>query len=500
MSEKIFNYLLKILDPESAKSLLKSYKLDLPLTIRTNTLKISSYELQQKLEMKGFKIEKIDFIPDAFTVIDEPVPISKTVEHFAGLFYIQSLSSMLPSLNLNPQPGEIILDIASAPGSKTTHIAQLMNNSGIIIANDVSFERLKVLAHQIERLGILNTAITQIDGNRFGNLLPEVFDRALVDVPCSALGIISKANEVLQWWNYEEVKRLSNKQAQLLSSAIKSVKPDGVIVYSTCTLTVEENEMVIDNILKKYPVEVEEIEYRRDDFEPGLTKYGEFVFEERLKKTIRIYPFKSNTEGFFIAKLRKTDSTFSKSPMFSDIHAGSATIEKLRFLSPDDREVKDALKFLSDEFGIDNEIWKNFTFHFKHDELWFCSIEWKKILTSDFAGIDRSFKHHLLSHIIQRVGLKLAKRVKNEQWKISTSALQILSPFVKKNIFELESEEDAKNFLNGATLKNLSLNFKAGTYIAVKYDGTTLGCGLVTKEGLKSQIPKGKRTVEIEVI
>ncbi|CUU01618.1 16S rRNA (cytosine1407-C5)-methyltransferase [Candidatus Kryptobacter tengchongensis] len=499
MSEKIFNYLTKILDPESARLVLKMYKLNIPLTIRTNTLKISSSKLKERLESKGFKLREIAFIPDSFIVVEEPFPISKTLEHFAGFFYMQSLSSMLPSLALEPEPDEFVLDIASAPGSKTTHIAQLMKNTGIIIANDISFERLKVVAHQIERLGILNTAITSIDGNRFGNLLPEVFDRALVDAPCSALGIISKSNEVLTWWNIDEVRRLSNKQYQLLTSAIKSVKPDGVIVYSTCTLTVEENELMIDSVLKKFPLEIEEINYKTVDFDEGITFYDGLPLDERLKKAVRIYPFKSNTEGFFIARLRKTDSTFSKSPEFSDI-GNRVSHEKMRFLTADDKDLKEALKFLTDEFGIDENIWSKFVYYFKNDEIWFCSPGWKKFLTLDFSGIDKNFKHHLMSSIIQRVGLKLAKSVKKAQWKISTSALQILSPFVVKNIIELQNEDQARIFINGGVVKNPDLNFRPGTYTAVNFDGITLGCGLVTKEGLKSQIPKGRRTVEVEVM
>lgn len=500
MTQKIFDYLQKILDPESVKLMIRTFKIDLPLTIRTNSLKISADELKLRLESKGFKLSEIELIPGAFHVTEEPIPASKTIEHFAGLFYIQSLSSMLPSLILEPKPGELILDIASAPGSKTTHMAQLMENKGVIIANDVMFDRLKVLAHQIDRLGILNAAITQIDGNRFGNLLPEIFDRALVDAPCSSLGIISKAREVLNWWNLHEVKKLSNKQQQLLASAIKSIKPGGVIVYSTCTLTVEENEMLIDSILKNLPVEIMEIKHKRDDFDEGITLYDGIEFDANLRKAIRIYPFKSNTEGFFIAKLRKFGSTYSRSPRFSEIQGRLSNDNKIKFLTSEDEKVKQALEFLSDEFGISEKVWGNFSFHLKGDELWFNSIEWSKFLLMDSFGLDKNFKHHLLSNIIQRVGMKLAKQVKKSQWKISTNALQLLSPFITKNIIELENEEEAKTFLNGGTLKNFPSKFKPGTYIAVKFDGLILGCGLTTKEGLKSQIPKRIRTSEIEVI
>ncbi len=500
MKTKILNYLLKILDPISADKMIKSLKSIPPICIRTNTLKISPIELKTRLENLGFKLNEIELVPGAFVVLEEPVPISKTIEHFAGLFYIQSLSSMLPSIALDPQPGEYILDIASAPGSKATHTAQLTQNSGVIFANDVIPDRLKVLVHNIERLGVLNIAVTSIDGNRFGNILPEIFDKALVDVPCSALGIISKANEVLNWWSEDEVRRFSNKQQQLLTSAIKSVKPNGIIVYSTCTLTVEENELVIENALKKLPIEIEEINFKNIGFDEGITFYNEVQLDERLKKTIRIYPFKFNSEGFFIAKIRKTDTTITRTTALNDfkiLPPQKETTDKFKLLTHKNQEVRSALNFLSDKFGIDEGIWENFAFHIKADEIWFSSIDFLNFFSSDDLTINRNFKTHLLNQIIQRLGIKLAKHVKKERWKISTSALQLLAPHVKRNILELECENDAKIFLNGGIIKKYNGNFEIGEYIAVRFSGITLGCGLVTNDGIKSQIPRGRRTVEI---
>ena len=256
---------------------------------------------------------------------------------------------------------------------------------------------------------------------------------------------------------------------------------------------------MIDSILKKFPVEIEEIEYKKAEFDEGITSYDGLPLDERLKKAVRIYPFKANTEGFFIAKLRKTDSTFSKSPKITEINNGK-TIQQIKFLTANDEKLKSPLKFLSDEFGIEEKIWEEFAFYFKGDELWFSSLDWIKFLTTDFSLINKNFKHHLLSSLVQRVGLKLAKAVKNKQWKISTSALQLLAPFITKNIIEFETEEQARTFLNGGTIKNFPSNFNPGSYIAVKFDGIILGCGLITKEGLKSQIPKGRRSSEVEVI
>ena len=502
MRTKILNYLLKILDPISAEKMIKSLKSSPPLCLRTNTLKISPDELKTRLENIGFKLNEIELVPGAFIVLEEPVPISKTIEHFAGLFYIQSLSSMLPAIALSPQPGEYILDIASAPGSKATHIAQLMKNSGVIFANDVIPDRLKVLVHNIERLGVLNTAVTSIDGNRFGNILPEIFDRVLVDVPCSALGIISKANEVLNWWSENEVRRFSNKQKQLLTSAIKAAKPNGIIVYSTCTLTVEENELVIEDALKKFPIEIEEISFKNIDFDEGITFYNEVQLDERLKKTIRIYPFKFNSEGFFIAKIRKTDITVTRTTALNDfkiLSSQKGTTDKFKLLTYKNQEIRSVLNFLSNRFGIDESVWEKFAFHIKADEIWFSSIDFINFFSNDDSTINRNLKTHLLNQIIQRLGIKLAKHVKKERWKISTSALQLLAPYVNKNVIDLENENDVKVFLNGGILKNYNGNFELGEYIAVRFSGIMLGCGLVTKAGIKSQIPRGRRTIEIEI-
>ncbi|MEO0243105.1 MAG: RsmB/NOP family class I SAM-dependent RNA methyltransferase, partial [candidate division WOR-3 bacterium] len=179
-------------------------------SIRVNTIKIEREELFRRLQAKGFKLVKVPFYEDAFIVEESPVEIGNTVEHFMGYYYVQSLSSMIPPLLLDPKPGDKILDIASAPGSKTTQMAQMMKNQGLIVANDVDIDRVKALSNNIDRMGALCVIITIMEGNRFGKLLPDYFDKVLVDAPCSALGTLSKNSEILKWWGSEKIGRLMN--------------------------------------------------------------------------------------------------------------------------------------------------------------------------------------------------------------------------------------------------------------------------------------------------
>ncbi|MGB9824246.1 MAG: NOL1/NOP2/sun family putative RNA methylase [Candidatus Hydrothermia bacterium] len=275
--------------------------------IRVNTLKIEREELISRMVSKGFKLSPIPFYSDGFLVEETPVEIGNTVEHFMGYYYVQSLSSMIPPLLLNPQPGESVLDIASAPGSKTTQMAQMMNNQGVIVANDVDIDRIKALSNNVDRMGVLNVVITILEGNRFGNLLPDYFEKVLVDAPCSALGTLSKNSEVFKWWGREKIGRLMNTQKALILSGFDALKPGGLMVYSTCTLTPEENEYVVNYLLEKRPkAKLLDFEIKGVVLRNGVKNWERFEFSEEILKCKRIEPLlNDNFEGFFIALITK---------------------------------------------------------------------------------------------------------------------------------------------------------------------------------------------------
>jgi 16S rRNA (cytosine1407-C5)-methyltransferase len=260
--------------------------------IRANTLKISPKDLRERLEGKGFVLS--DTILDyAFRVDYYPSELGKTLEHFVGYYYVQDLASMLPAHILNPRKHSFVLDIASAPGSKTTLLSALMENTGFILANDYSMERTKATVNNVERLGCLNVAISIYKGEKLVKFYKNFFDYALVDAPCTSLGTLHKNPEVIKWWSPKEVKEMSNIQIRLLLSAFEMLKNGGEMVYSTCTLTYEENEGVVEKFLNLTGAKVEEVKIGIGEVEGGV------------KGTVRLYPHRTKTEGFFIAKFRK---------------------------------------------------------------------------------------------------------------------------------------------------------------------------------------------------
>ncbi|MFH1585627.1 MAG: RsmB/NOP family class I SAM-dependent RNA methyltransferase [archaeon] len=263
-------------------------------------------------------------------VIDlEPGELGRSLEHLLGYYYIQELASMLPIIALNSKPGERILDLCSAPGSKTTQAAAEMENKGLIIANEVSLGRIKILASNLERCGVTNTIITRKEGAALCKRLKKQgmqFDKILVDAPCSGEGTLRSSPKTYVMWNIKTIKNLPKIQKQLFASAIEILKPGGTLVYSTCTHAPEENEGVIDAILKEFPkLKIKKIKLPIKTRE-GVTEWAsdfarshqhrnergrelDKTFSNEVKKCARVYPQDNDTEGFFIAKFLKDNIT-----------------------------------------------------------------------------------------------------------------------------------------------------------------------------------------------
>ena len=293
-------------------SYLEFLKKPLTRSIRCNTLKISPEKLKERLESMGWIIEQpFEENPEIMILKNDLAPgeIGRSMEHLLGYYYVQEISSMLSVLALKPEPGEFVLDIAAAPGSKTTQIAAVMKNTGTIIANDVSLKRLKILSSNIERCGATNTIITKKDGIALCKKLKEQgfqFDKILVDAPCSGEGTLRSSPITYQMWNPRTIKILSRLQKALLASAIEILKPGGEIVYSTCTHAPEENEEVVDFVLKEFgnDIGIEKINLPVK-CRPGITNWSDNNYNKNIEKSCRIYPQDNDTEGFFIAKMRK---------------------------------------------------------------------------------------------------------------------------------------------------------------------------------------------------
>ena len=264
-------------------------------------------EILKNLKEEGWEIDPIPFYKYGFWADHKEGrrDIGNTVEFQLGYIYSQEAASMIPPIALDPKPGEIVLDLCAAPGSKTTQIAMHMENEGVIVANDIDLQRISALAENLERCGVCNTIITRMDGRKFIRL-PLKFDKVLVDAPCSGVGALRKSWKTLHMWNPDMVKRLSNLQKQLIKAGFEVLKEGGVLVYSTCTLEPEENEEVISRLLERYDnAKIEKIHVPNlKSSEPVLEWEGKKYVED-VKYCLRIYPQDNDTEGFFIAKIKK---------------------------------------------------------------------------------------------------------------------------------------------------------------------------------------------------
>ncbi|CAH8459958.1 unnamed protein product [Schistosoma bovis] len=252
--------MVKLLDlfPKEIVEVLEANEVDRPVTIRTNTLKTRRRELAQALINRGVNLDPLEpWSKVGLVVYSSQVPLGATPEYLAGHYILQGASSMLPVIALSPQLGERILDLCAAPGGKTTYIAQLMKNTGTIFANEINPNRAKALLGNCHRMGVTNTVICTENGRKFPNIMSN-FDRVLVDAPCSGTGIIAKDPSVKTTKNNDEIRKCVELQKRLLVAAIDSCKVGGYVVYSTCSILVEENENVVNFALRRRKVRLEE--------------------------------------------------------------------------------------------------------------------------------------------------------------------------------------------------------------------------------------------------
>lgn len=267
--------------------------------IRVNTLKTSREELEERLRSKGFELKRTA-IPEALAVERAPMAAGATNEYLLGHYYIQDLSSCMAVDALGVSEDHAALDVAAAPGGKTTFMAQRMKNTGSIIALEPSEKRARSLSFNLARCGVYNTCVLLMDGLHAEKLQTR-FDRVLLDAPCSCEGVIAKDATRKTSHTPEDVDYCSSMQDRLIEVAARMVKPGGILVYSTCSFAPEENEMVVDRLQQKFGnVTVEPLEFGSS----GLTKFGDMAFVDQMKNARRLYPHMDDTTGFFIARLR----------------------------------------------------------------------------------------------------------------------------------------------------------------------------------------------------
>lgn len=470
--EKIKSYISDLFGEKNLSRFIELINSEPKQYIRINSLKTTVEKIKNNLFKRyGIETEKIDDMPSALKVSRGKEVTGKTLEHILGCYYVQGLSSMIPALVLDAGENDKVLDLCAAPGSKTTQLAVLMKNNGTLIANEIQLSRLKALVHNIERMNCINTGVVHQKGELLSKVYQNYFDKILVDAPCSGLGIIQKKEEVIKWWDEKKVLGLAELQHKLITSAVKMLKPGGELVYSTCTLTAEENELVIDKILSKYPVELVSIELPVINRE-ALTTFRNENLNKELYKGKRILPWEAQTDGFFISKLRKIDETGSPEKF-------SFSKREVRFVSFTNKNLSGKIKSLSDHFNIGIELFSHYKYLIKGIDIYFTNEGWNDSQPGMF----------------ERIGLKFGTMDKNGEIVLSSEAAQTIGNGIKNNIIQLHSPAELRTYMEGGIIKTGA--FKEGQYI-IKFEDYILGTAVVTSSGIKSRFPRSKRTQEIK--
>jgi NOL1/NOP2/sun family putative RNA methylase len=420
-----------------------------PIGIRTNPIKINRHDF---LSVVAAKESSIPWCRDGFFLHEEKSAVTKHPYYHAGLCYVQEPSAMIPAEALQVEPGQWVLDLCAAPGGKTTQIAGKLANSGLLIANDVSPKRLAPLIQKVQAFGITNTFVTHESPERLGNIFAGQFDRVLVDAPCSGEGMFSRNPRSIQQWSPDYVNECATLQREILVDAIKMLAPGGILVYSTCTFSPEENEGAIQWILDHYPQMAVDPLTEFPELSPSDPAWVEG--DESLSGARRAWPHRIKGYGHFIARL-KDQRPVQKRPMQFETEIEPPAL----FQSWQEENLKTRLTG---------------AFHQKKDKLYLYPKE-----------LPDAAKSSLRSPL---PGLYLGDLKKNRFQPSQALAMSLSKDQVKRTVDFAVTAPESLKYLRGDTILQGSAN-KGWTLITV--DDHPVGWAKQTGNHLKNQIPAG---------
>jgi 16S rRNA (cytosine1407-C5)-methyltransferase len=442
-------------------------------SVRVHTPKMSVEEFVGRAEARQWQLQGVPWVKEAFFLDREnrEKAIGRDPLHLFGNFYMQEAASMLPPELLQPQPGETILDMSAAPGSKTTQMGAKMQGRGVIIANDVQENRLWTLKSAIYRLGVTNVIVTKKVGQWFGKHMTERFNRVLCDAPCTAEGTSRKDSDALLYCSPENVQKMSRLQFQLLEASVHACKVGGRIVYSTCTLTPEENEGIILSILERFPDQLRVV--NPEDLAIAPKGFWDPAFADSAKvqailgrtenplPLIRLWPQTYDTEGFFSAVLEKT--------------APTRDAEKMDMLPFQEDELpkarqRDIAVWLENEYGpglLED-----------HEQL-FQRSEEILLSTQDVAA----FKLPMTDYSL---GIPLGKKLSDNRLLLHNEFISLRGRRAVTKVLDV-SAEDLTKLLQG---QDLTCEVELRGHIMIRSDGIAVGHCLAKEGRLKNNLPR----------
>lgn len=309
LPEAFTERLEKIVPRERFAAILKTFDAPKQVTFRVNTLKSTPSELEAELSQGGIAFERVEWMEGVYRIAPEDkLRLTQTEAFYGGRLYIQNLSSMIAPVLLAPRPEETVLDLAAAPGGKTLILAGMMQNTGWLSAVEPSRERFFRLCDNLKQQGVTNAHTYMTDGRSVGKKCPEMFDRILLDAPCSSEARFKTYDEKsTSFWSVHKVKETSKLQRRLLLSAFDALKPGGKLLYSTCSFSPEENESPLQHLLERHGERLKTLPLVLpfDNVQKPLERWGKEVYDERIQNAVRILPT-DTIDGFFICLLEKT--------------------------------------------------------------------------------------------------------------------------------------------------------------------------------------------------
>ena len=285
--------------------LLKANERPLIPSIRVNTLKLSVLELKKRLEKKGNELKPIEWVPYGFNVAKERSNLGSSHEFLQGYYYLQNIASMLSAIILDPKPNDLVIDMCAAPGSKSTHLAQLMENEGTLILIEKNLNRIPALEVNLRRMGIINSIVLNMDAINLSNIKVKG-DKILLDAPCTGEGLIRQDPSRKKSKRMKDIEKMASIQKKLLTTGLKALNSGGMLLYCTCSIAPEENELVVDEVLNKSN-NFKIVEISKNYGVKGLTEVFGINLLDDLKFSQRLYPHIHDTIGFYFCLIKKVD-------------------------------------------------------------------------------------------------------------------------------------------------------------------------------------------------